>query len=256
MPTIVNLNAKLGWLGDWEVGVRVWIGRNGEAVLGAGRADLLTALDREQSITKAAETAGMSYRRAWNLIQDINSAAGEPLVKAAVGGKTGGGARLTPFGLAAIEIYGSVRRAVTEDAAGALRTALEASDETSRCIHLAAAISLQEALGQILSEFAVRSPLVRVHAIFGASNELADQLLTGAAGDVFISADERQIERLKSAGATVVSSRTSIAKNSLSIIGSIGTKPIAKPAELQQLRFKRIVLAEPDCPLGGFPKRI
>lgn len=254
MATNVNSNAKLGWLGDWEVGVRVWIERQGEAVLGAGRADLLTALDREQSITKAARAAGMSYRRAWNLIQEINAAAGEPLVKAAVGGKTGGGATLTPFGQAAIKIYDSVRRAVTENAAGVLRSALQGPADGSRCIHLAAAISLQEAVGQILSEFAVRAPLVRVRAIFGASNELADQILAGAAGDVFISADEPQIERLESAGAAVKSSRTSIAKNSLSIIGTVGGKHIAKPAELAQSRFKRIVLAEPECPLGRLSK--
>ncbi|HEX4416141.1 MAG TPA: molybdate ABC transporter substrate-binding protein [Lacipirellulaceae bacterium] len=251
---MVNSKAKLGWVGDWEVGVRVWIERHGEAVLGAGRADLLAALEREHSITKAAKTAGMSYRRAWNLIQEINAAAGEPLVKAAVGGQAGGGARLTPFGRAAIEIYNSVRRAVTENAAGALRSALRGAGDSSPCLHLAAAISLQEAVGQILSEFAVRTPLVRVRAIFGASNELADQMLAGAAGDVFISADEPQIERLESAGVTMTNTRKPIAKNSLSIIGAAGAKQIAKPADLLKSRFKRIVLAEQECPLGRLSK--
>ena len=254
MTPIVNSNAKVAWLGDWEVGVRVWIERHGEAVLGAGRADLLAALGREQSITKAAKVAGMSYRRAWNMIQEINAAAGEPLVRAEVGGIKGGGARLTPLGLAAIEVYDVVRQTVAENAAGALRAALRGAKDTSRYIHLAAAISLQEAIGQILPEFALRAPSVRVRTIFGASNELADQMLAGAAGNVFISADEPQIERLESAGVTVKNSRRPIAKNSLSIIGSVGAKQIAKPADLLQSRFKRIVLAEPECPLGRLSK--
>src|ERR1700742_3633680 len=91
MTPNVKSNVKSGWLEDWGVGVRVWIERHGEAVLGAGRADLLAALDREQSITKAAKATGGSYRCACNMIQEINAAAGEPLVRAAVGGKRGGG---------------------------------------------------------------------------------------------------------------------------------------------------------------------
>jgi molybdenum ABC transporter molybdate-binding protein len=254
MTANVNSNAKSGWLDDWEVGVRVWIERNGEAVLGAGRAELLTALDREHSITRAAKAAGMSYRRAWNLIQEINAAAGQPLVKAAVGGKQGGGARLTPLGLAAIKIYDSVRHTVVENAAGALRTALHEPAAASPCIHLAAAISLQEAVGQLLTEFAVRVPTVRVRVIFGASNELADQILAGAPGNVFISADDPQIDRLEAAGVTLEGSRTPIARNSLAIIGSEDAKKITDPAELLQPRFKRIVLAEPECPLGRLSK--
>ncbi|HEX5471127.1 MAG TPA: hypothetical protein VFW73_04540, partial [Lacipirellulaceae bacterium] len=74
--------AKSEWGHGWEVGLRVWIERAGEAVLGEGRAELLAAIDREHSITKAARTAGMSYRRAWNLIQATNTAAGESLVEA------------------------------------------------------------------------------------------------------------------------------------------------------------------------------
>jgi molybdenum ABC transporter molybdate-binding protein len=254
MQQKVNSIVKSGWLEDWGVGVRVWIERRGEAVLGAGRADLLAALDREQSITKAAKAAGVSYRRAWNMIQEINAAAGEPLVKAAVGGKKGGGAQLTPFGQAAVEIYDSVRQIVALNAAGALGSALRRPKPTPQCIHLAAAISLQEAIGNILTEFALAAPTVPVRAFFGASNEIADQMLAGAAGDVFISADEPQIERLESARITLKGSRKPIATNSLSIIGLVGAKQLAKPTDLLKSRFKRVVLAEPECPLGRLSK--
>ncbi|HEX3599497.1 MAG TPA: LysR family transcriptional regulator, partial [Lacipirellulaceae bacterium] len=76
--------AKAGWGSDWKVGVRVWIDRDGQTVLGEGRAELLAAIASEHSITKAAKLAGMSYRRAWNMIQEINAAASDPLVEAAV----------------------------------------------------------------------------------------------------------------------------------------------------------------------------
>src|SRR5262245_50623358 len=99
---------RFPWAAEWRVGVRVWVERNGEAVLGEGRAELLAAIDSERSITKAAKAAGMSYRRAWNLIQEINTAAGETLVEAAVGGATGGGARLTDRGRFAVEVYDDV----------------------------------------------------------------------------------------------------------------------------------------------------
>src|SRR6185436_4662219 len=181
--------AKSHWASDWNVGVRVWVEREGQAVLGEGRAELLAAIDSEHSITKAAEAAGMSYRRAWNLIQELNEAAGETLVEAAVGGKQGGGARLTPHGRLALEVYDKVRRSLVESAAGSLRQAILPNDRGRKCIHLAAAISMQEAVGQILAEYTLVQPTIQVRAIFGASNELVDHLLAGAPGDVIISAE-------------------------------------------------------------------
>ena len=90
----------------------------------------------------------MSYRKAWTMIQEVNAAAGEPLVEAAVGGKQGGGASLTPKGRAAIEVYEAVRRSLTDQRPRAKRS-LNADAKNANCIHLAAAISLQEAVGQI-----------------------------------------------------------------------------------------------------------
>src|SRR6188472_341124 len=185
--------AKTHWAGDWTVGVRVWVERDGQTVLGEGRAELLAAIDTERSITKAAKAAGMSYRRAWTMIQEVNEAAGETLVSAAVGGKEGGGARLTDNGRLALEVYEDVRRSLVESAAGTLGRVIRPKESAARCIHLSAAISLQESIGQVLAEFALAQPAVRVRAIFGASNELADQLLAGAPCDLFISADPLQL---------------------------------------------------------------
>ncbi len=245
---------KPHWAGDWKVGVRVWVEREGQAVLGEGRAELLAAIETEHSITKAAKAAGMSYRRAWNLIQEVNDAAGEPLVVAAVGGKVGGGARLTPHGRLALEVYGRLRSTLVDSAVGALRQAIRGDDRATGHLHLAAAISLQEAIGQILAEFMLQQPLVPVRTIFGASNELADHLLGGAPGDVFISAEPAVLDRLAAESLLIDESRQVIAKNGLAIVGSQRSPSVTKPADLLEPKFKRIVLAEPACPLGQYSK--
>src|SRR5262245_58806691 len=82
----------------WGIGLRVWVERAGQAVLGPGRLELLEGIDRHGSISAAARLMHMSYRHAWVTVQRINEAAGEPLVVAATGGVEGGGARLTQLG--------------------------------------------------------------------------------------------------------------------------------------------------------------
>jgi molybdenum ABC transporter molybdate-binding protein len=245
---------KTHWASDWTVGVRVWVEREGQAVLGEGRAELLAAIEAEHSITRAAKAAGMSYRRAWNLIQEINTAAGESLVEAAVGGKQGGGARLTPRGQFALEVYDDVRRSLVEAAATSLDRALRPSEPNTKCVHLAAAISLQESIGQILAEYSLREPTVRVRAIFGASNELVDQLLAGAPGDLLVSAEPGELDRLETAKLVAKNSRQIVARNGLAIVGAPKGAEIAKPADLLAARFKRVAVAEPACPLGQYSK--
>lgn len=80
------------------------------AALGPGKADLLEAVDRCGSITAAAKDRGMSYRRAWNLIDEMNHAFREPVVGTASGGATGGGTRLTDLGREVLAIYRDVQR--------------------------------------------------------------------------------------------------------------------------------------------------
>ena len=89
----------------WGLKVRVWVERDGRKVLGPGRAELLGHIDRLQSISAAAKEMKMSYRRAWELVQDMNEAAGVPLVEASTGGSGGGGALITANGREAIRLY-------------------------------------------------------------------------------------------------------------------------------------------------------
>ncbi len=66
--------------------------------VGPGKADLLAAIGEQRSISGAAKAMGMSYRRAWLLVETMNACFAGPLVEAARGGSGGGGARLTPLG--------------------------------------------------------------------------------------------------------------------------------------------------------------
>ena len=75
---------------DSRAGLHVWVERAGQAIVGKGRLELLESIDRCRSISAAAREMGMSYRHAWEQVQTINAAAGEPLVKAATGGVHGG----------------------------------------------------------------------------------------------------------------------------------------------------------------------
>ncbi|PZQ51257.1 MAG: molybdenum-dependent transcriptional regulator [Rhodovulum sulfidophilum] len=75
------------------------------ATLGAQRVALLEAIGREGSISGAARAIGVSYRAAWDAIRAMNNLVGHPLVAGEIGGKGGGGASLTPEGIALVESF-------------------------------------------------------------------------------------------------------------------------------------------------------
>ena len=60
-------------------------------VIGRGGAEILEAIEKENSLTKAAETLGMSYRYVWNYIQGIQKTLDQSIVETHKGGKSGGG---------------------------------------------------------------------------------------------------------------------------------------------------------------------
>jgi len=73
--------------------------------IGPGKIALLQALDETGSITAAAKSLDMSYRRAWLLIDELNRALKTPAVATAAGGAKGGGSALTESGRALITLY-------------------------------------------------------------------------------------------------------------------------------------------------------
>jgi molybdate transport system regulatory protein len=74
-------------------------------LLGPGKADLLEGIRETGSIAAAGRRMGMSYKRAWYLIDTMNSYFREPVVTSNKGGKTGGGAQLTATGRAVLDRY-------------------------------------------------------------------------------------------------------------------------------------------------------
>jgi molybdate transport system regulatory protein len=78
---------------------RLRIGFGATRRLGPGKIDLIQAIAETGSITAAARSMGMSYRRAWVLVDETNRIFETPLVTATAGGQNGGGARVTEFGL-------------------------------------------------------------------------------------------------------------------------------------------------------------
>jgi molybdate transport system regulatory protein len=76
-----------------------------DIALGPGKVELLEWFGETGSIREAAERMGMSYMRAWKLIQTMNECFREPLVQAVRGGPQHGGARLTQTGEEALHLY-------------------------------------------------------------------------------------------------------------------------------------------------------
>lgn len=85
--------------------LRFRVMRGSEIAFGPGKAELLALIGRTGSINRAAKHMGMSYMRAWSLVQTMNRCFKKPLVLAAHGGKGGGGAALTGTGRQMLALY-------------------------------------------------------------------------------------------------------------------------------------------------------
>lgn len=83
--------------------IRIKAGTN--IALGPGKVDLLEAIERTGSISAGARELGLSYRRAWDLVDTMNHCFKHPLVARIKGGKGGGGAQLTAEGRDILDIY-------------------------------------------------------------------------------------------------------------------------------------------------------
>ena len=85
-----------------------------KAMLGPGKADLLERIGETGSIAAAGRAMGMSYKRAWLLVETMNSIFAEPLVASSRGGSAGGGAELTEAGKRVLSLYRSLEKRTVE----------------------------------------------------------------------------------------------------------------------------------------------
>lgn len=91
------------------------------SAMGPGKADLLEAIERSGSISAAARRMGMSYKRAWDLVDTMNRCFREPLVATATGGSHGGGAQVTEFGFEVLRRYREIEARANESVSRELR---------------------------------------------------------------------------------------------------------------------------------------
>lgn len=77
----------------------------GAPAIGPGKAELIDRIGETGSISAAARAMGMSYRRAWQLVEALNKDFREPVIITAIGGTRGGGARVTPFGKRLVAVF-------------------------------------------------------------------------------------------------------------------------------------------------------
>jgi len=93
-----------------------------ESRIGPGKILLLENIDKFGSISAAGRAMDMSYKRAWDLVDEINRVCRQAAVERQTGGRNGGGAALTPFGASLVARYRKIER----DAASAVRKELAA----------------------------------------------------------------------------------------------------------------------------------
>jgi len=89
----------------YTMGFRVWINEEHGHFMGLGRVRLLEHIKNTGSISSGAKAMKMSYRQAWQMVEDMNNRSEQPLVKKVLGGKGGGGAVVTEAGENAIKLF-------------------------------------------------------------------------------------------------------------------------------------------------------
>ncbi len=89
-----------------------------EIAMGPGKADLVDAIGEHGSISAAAKALGMSYRRAWLLVDTMNRCWRKPLIETAPGGQARAGARVTPFGRDVVAQYRALQDGASDACGG------------------------------------------------------------------------------------------------------------------------------------------
>ncbi len=105
-----------------DVRFRMRIRQADAVAIGPGKIDLLEAVREQGSISAAARSLGMSYRRAWLLIDELNGTLKSPATSSETGGTAGGGCVLTPVGEKIVKLY----RDIETEAANACASQISA----------------------------------------------------------------------------------------------------------------------------------
>jgi molybdate transport system regulatory protein len=88
-----------------EIRLRCWIDVDGAKFFGPGRLELLQEIERSGSISSAAKAMGMSYKKAWAMVEEMNARGSRPYVVTQKGGTKGGGTQITETGKRVMKAY-------------------------------------------------------------------------------------------------------------------------------------------------------
>lgn len=102
-----------GAYSDW-LHARFWIKGKNSSFVGVGRVELLEKIAQYGSMNRAAKEMGMSYKKAWKLVDELNEIYDEPLVVKAQGGKSGGGSLLTLKGEALVKLFRQLEKDLSQ----------------------------------------------------------------------------------------------------------------------------------------------
>jgi len=91
---------------------KVWLEKDNKLVFGDGKSELLKAIDRTGSISKASRSMGISFRRGWSYVSAVEKRLGCRLIERSKGGRSGGGSYLTPLGKKLIGEFDKLNEAV------------------------------------------------------------------------------------------------------------------------------------------------
>lgn len=95
---------------SYKIKSRIWIEHKDHVLLGEGRVSLLKAIEDTGSLSKAAKSLNLSYKKAWHLIDSVNKSAKKPVTTNSIGGKNGGGTKLTDYGKSLIIAFDTINK--------------------------------------------------------------------------------------------------------------------------------------------------
>ena len=94
----------------YRIKSRIWIESEDKVLLGEGRVQLLKAIEEMGSLSKAAKSLNISYKKAWQLLDSVNKSAKKPVTINSIGGKGGGGAELTEYGKSLVLVFDEINK--------------------------------------------------------------------------------------------------------------------------------------------------
>lgn len=95
---------------SYKIKSRIWIESDENVLLGEGRVQLLKAIEKTGSLSKAAKSLKISYKKAWQLLDSVNKSAKKPVTINSIGGKGGGGAALTDYGKSLVSVFDTINK--------------------------------------------------------------------------------------------------------------------------------------------------